>query len=392
MMQEIFDVIVIGAGPAGCSAALESSESGLKTLLLEENSVIGKPVHCGECLSARALGRLGLKLPEEVISLHVKGIKVIFPNGKSSYLKEEGFVLEKDKFEQWIAKKAEKNGTEIILNAKVEEIKKEGNFWEVFCSNKKSFTGKILIDASGVFSFTSRKLNLNPMPKTVIGLQYRMQEIERDDFLEFYLWPKLAAKGYLWMIPKSNGKANVGLVTEEKTKAKGFLDEFLKEKNWTGKKVENSFGGLIPVSGPHKKTFDDGLMLVGDAAGFTSPLFEGGTSLGLTSGKFAGMVAKKAIEKNDFSKEALKEYEELWKKEFPDYNKLIKGKKVFYSFNEEELNFFSGLVPEDLTKISFWKFLSSVLKLLIKKPLLIKKGAFIAAKAFSYSKAKHYGW
>ncbi|PJA20892.1 MAG: hypothetical protein COX63_00580, partial [Candidatus Diapherotrites archaeon CG_4_10_14_0_2_um_filter_31_5] len=343
-------------------------------------------------ISGIAAGRLGLELPEQVISANVKGIKIIFPNGKNTVLKEEGFVLEKDKFEQWIGKKAVKAGAKIKTEHKVKEIKKEGNFWEIQCSNKNSFTGKILIDASGVYSFTSKKLELNSMPKTVIGIQYKMTEIERNDFLDFYLWPKLAPKGYLWMIPKKNGKANIGLVTEEKTHAKKFLDEFLKQKKWENKKIEKSFGGLIPISGPHKKTFDDGLMLIGDAAGFTSPLFEGGTSLALTSAKFAGMTAKKAIETNDYSKKVLKEYEELWKKEFPDYNKLIKGKNIFYSFSEEELNFFSELLPDDLTKISFWKFLSSSLKLLIKKPLLVKKGAFKAAKAFSFSKAKHYGW
>jgi len=391
-MQEIFDVIVIGAGPAGCFAALESAKSNLKTLLLEENSVIGEPVHCGECLSGIAVGRLGLELPKEVISTKVKGIKIIFPNGKKTVLNEEGFVLEKDKFEQWIEKEAKEAGAIIKTEHKVEEIKRTGNQWKVFCLNKETFLGKILIDASGVYSFASKKLNLNPNPKTVIGMQYRMQEIERDGFLDFYLWPKLAPKGYLWMIPKRNGKANVGLVTEEKKNAKTFLDEFVKEKNWSGKKIDKSFGGLIPVSGPHKKTFDDGLMLIGDAAGFTSPLFEGGTSLGLTSGKFAAETAKKAVEKNDYSKEVLKEYKELWKNEFPDYFKLIKGKNIFYSFSEEELNYFSGIVPKDLTKISFLEFFSAALRLIIQRPGLVKKGAFKAAKAFSYSKAKHYGW
>jgi len=389
--MEIYDVIVIGAGPAGCSSALHSAKNGLKTLLLEEHQIIGQPVHCGECLSGLSAGRLGLELPEKVISKTVKGIRIIFPNGKSSFVREEGFVLEKDKFEQWLAEKAQEKGAEIELNCRVEEIKREKE-WMIKCSDSKEFKGKILIDATGVNSLTSKKLNLNPAPKTVIGIQYRMKEIPEDGFLDFYLWPKLALEGYLWMIPKKGNKANVGLVTEEKIKAKVFLDEFIKKKKWETKEIEKSFGGLIPISGPHKNTVRDGLILVGDAAGFASPMFEGGTSLALTSGKFAADTALKAVKKNDFTKEVLKEYEELWKKEFPDYTKLIKGKNALYKLSEEELNCIAEVMPNNISEISFFERILTGLKLFIKKPFLFGKGIDSAAKAFGYSRAKYYGW
>jgi len=89
------------------------------------------------------------------------------------------------------------------------------------------------------------------------------------------------------MIPKANNHANVGLVTHKKNKAKESLENFLIEKNWKTKKIVKTFGGLIPISGPLEKTFDEGLIIVGDAAGFTSPMFEGGTHLSLKSGKMA---------------------------------------------------------------------------------------------------------
>jgi len=334
--------------------------------------------------------RLGLELPKEVISKEVKGVKVIFPNGKASFIKEKGFVLEKDKFEQWLGKKAKEKGTEIILNCKVQEIERKEN-WKIKCSDGKEFNSKILIDATGVYSFASKKLELNKMPETVIGMQYRMKEIPEEGFLDFFLWPELSPKGYLWMIPKSGKKANIGLVTEEKNKAKEFLDEFVKRKKWNKKIVEKTFGGMIPVSGP-KKTFSEGLILVGDAAGFTSPLFEGGTALGLTSGKFAAQTAKKAVEKNDFSEKTLQEYESLWKKEFPDYNKLIKGKQALYCLNQKELNFFGKIIPEDLSNIGVTERIKIGFKILFSKPELFWKGINSVARAFSYSTAKNYGW
>ncbi|MFH1663762.1 MAG: NAD(P)/FAD-dependent oxidoreductase [archaeon] len=390
-MQE-FDVIVIGAGPAGCSAALYSAKFGLKTLLLEEHKTIGKPVHCGECLSELAIQRLGMNFPKEVISKEVNGVRVIFPGKKSFYVKEKGFVLEKHKFEQWIAGEAEKNGAQKRLNSKVTDAVRQNNFWKVKCSDKTEFNAKILIDATGSASFLSAKLNLNKRFESVIGMQYELKDIPETGYLDFFLWPKLAPDGYLWMIPKSGGRANVGLVTNQKNKAKFFLDEFIKEMKWENKIVVKTFGGLIPCSGPMQKTFDSGLILVGDAAGFTSPMFEGGTSLGLTSGKFAAQVVKKAVEKNDFSKETLSEYERLWKKEFPDYSEILKGRTALYDFSDKELDFIAGFLPENVGEVSAIEKITMVLRLLIQKPGFIFKGIIPATKAFGYSQAKHYGW
>src|SRR3989338_2807183 len=114
-MNEVFDVLIVGAGPAGGTCAFNSANLGLKTLLIEEHKTIGEPVHCGECLSDLALKNLGLKLPEKVVSEHVKGVRVIFPNNKASLVNEPGYVLEKHIFEQWIAEEAQKQGAELLL-------------------------------------------------------------------------------------------------------------------------------------------------------------------------------------------------------------------------------------------------------------------------------------
>jgi digeranylgeranylglycerophospholipid reductase len=251
---------------------------------------------------------------------------------------------------------------------------------------------RIVIDASGVAAVTTRLLGINKRFESVIGIQYEMQEIPTDGYLDFYLWPDLAPHGYLWMIPKNNGRANVGLVTNQNNKAKPFLDEFVRRLNWQEKKVVKTFGGLIPSSGPVENTVGDGLILVGDAAGFTSPLFEGGTHLSMKSGQYAAQVAQKALAKEDTSKEGLKEYEKLWKAEFPDYSALIKGKNALYDFTYEELNEVGRLMPQELSEISITQKAGIGFNLLLKKRYLMKKGVMDAFKAFAYSKAEHYGW
>ena len=95
----VYDVLIIGAGPAGGSAAWHCAQNGLKTLVVEEHQAVGEPVHCGECLSQVACDRMGWKLQDEAIAMPVKGVRVIFPGDKTTRLTEEGYVLEKHKFE-----------------------------------------------------------------------------------------------------------------------------------------------------------------------------------------------------------------------------------------------------------------------------------------------------
>ncbi|MBI4043805.1 MAG: NAD(P)/FAD-dependent oxidoreductase [Candidatus Diapherotrites archaeon] len=392
MQGELFDVAVIGAGPAGGSATLHAAKQGLKTVLLEEHAKIGEPVHCGECLSDVAFERFGFKPPKEAVALNVKGVRVVFPNKTYSKLTEPGVVLEKHLFEQWISRMAVDAGAQLELQCRVEELNRQGSEWGLKCSNGRIFRSRAVIDASGVQSIASRKLNLNPRFKAVTGMQYEMLDIPTDGYLDFYLWPKLAPFGYLWMIPKNDGRANVGIIASESPKAKANLDQFIKEMGWESKAKVKAFGGLIPEEGPVKNTYGEALLLVGDAAGFTSPMFEGGTQLGLISGKMAAEVCARAVEQGNFSQEFFSQYERTWKKEFPPYEELLKGKELFYSFSDEELNQIAGLLPKELNNVHLAGNISIAVKILTRYPGLIKKGVVRAFKAFRYSRAQYYGW
>ncbi|MFH1390739.1 MAG: NAD(P)/FAD-dependent oxidoreductase [Candidatus Diapherotrites archaeon] len=389
--MSIYDIVIIGAGPAGGSAAIHCARNKLKTLVIEEHEVIGEPVHCGECLSKYAVENIGIKLPESVISEHVKGVRIIFPDGTNSVFNEEGYVLEKEKFEQWLSEEAKNKGAEIKLGTKLQNMERKNNLWELQTS-KGNISSKIVIDASGVASVTSRLLKLNERFESVIGIQYELKDIPRDGYLDFYLWPKLAPEGYLWMIPKSRTRANVGLVTTERNKAREYNEEFVKIMKWDKKVKIKTFGGLIPASGPVKNTYSEGLMLIGDAAGFTSPLFEGGSHLGLKSGQMAAKVAKEAVDKNDFSKEMFSNYQSRWKNEFPAYEKLVKGKKAIYGFTDEELNIIAKEFPRNFDEFDSIAKIKFGLKIILKKPNILTKNFIPAMKALAYSQAKSYGW
>ncbi len=84
-MATTCDVLVVGAGPGGGSAALHASRLGLDVIVIEDHQEIGTPVHCGECISDIAVSNLDLELPQEVISKRVHGIRVIFPVGRQTH-------------------------------------------------------------------------------------------------------------------------------------------------------------------------------------------------------------------------------------------------------------------------------------------------------------------
>ena len=409
----VCDVLVIGAGPGGGNAALQCARRGLSTMLIEDHSAIGTPVHCGECISDLACDNLNLDIPEHVISKRVHGIRVIFPDGTEKCLTEEGYVLEKHLFERWIADKAVEAGASMHLSHKLssmDRVEENGRFVGWKCDGKGErfpIQAKVVIDASGVAAVCSKVVNidedtpLNTMGKVVAGMQYELLEVPSDGYLDFYIWPKYAEKGYLWMIPKCDGRANVGLVTEDRPRTKKALDEFIgithfKELEqvpppWK-EKGNPAFGGTIPISGPFENTHYDGLMLVGDAAGFTSPLFEGGSHLALKSAVYAAETAAAAIAEDDVSAERLAIYAKLWKDEFPPYDKILRGKNALFDLTDDEMSVMARCFPDEMSDMGVPGKAMVGLRLLARRPGLYLKKVVPAMLAFGYSRAKYYGW
>ena len=405
-------MLVVGAGPGGGNAALQCARRGLHTILIEDHSEIGTPVHCGECISEIACDNLGLDLPDHVISKRVHGIRVIFPDGIEKRLTEEGYVLEKHLFERWIADEAVAAGASVHLSHKLSSMKRTGNgrFSGWMCDGKGEqfpIQAKVVIDASGVAAVCSKTVEieqgvpLNTMGKVVAGMQYEMLEVPTDGYLDFYIWPKYAEKGYLWMIPKCDGRANVGLVTEDRPRAKKALDEFIEITHFKGleqvpppwkEKGNPAFGGTIPISGPFENTHHDGLMLVGDAAGFTSPLFEGGSHLALKSAVYAAETAAAAIAEGDLSAERLAIYPKRWKEEFPPYAKILRGKNALFDLTDEEMSLMARCFPDEMSDMGVSGKAMVGLRLLVRRPGLYFKRIVPAMLAFGYSRAKYYGW
>ncbi|MBE45289.1 MAG: hypothetical protein CMB02_01340, partial [Euryarchaeota archaeon] len=129
-----------------------------------------------------------------------------------------------------------------------------------------------------------------------------------------------------------------------------------------------------------------------DAAGFTSPLFEGGSHLALKSAVFAAKTASKSISEGDYTSQRLSEYTRLWRAEFPPYDKILRGKSALFDLSDDEMSVMAKCFPNEMSNMGISGKAMVGIKLLLRKPGLYSKKIIPAMLAFGYSRAKYYGW
>ncbi len=389
MIDKSYDVIIVGAGPAGLSSAKSCIENGLKTLLVEEHPAIGAPVQCGEALARFVFEDLGMK-PEgneikkiKIFSQNKKKAEIIFPE-PSMFL-----VIERKKFEKQLAVKTANLGVNIITKTKAVDVIKENGFvkgvvLERF-GGKMVVNSKIIIAADGPVSGIARKagLKIYSEPKRFDSCaQFQMANIKIEKNIAEMYFGNFAPGGYVWIFPKSEGFANIGIGINggEGNKALDYLRDFIEkdERLKNGSIIEMNVG-VVPVGGVIKKMVANSLIVVGDAARMVNPLTGGGMRFAFRAGEFAGKVASDAVKNNDFSEKKLSEYEKLWNKEFGlAFRVSAVAKEVIFESSEKE---FDSLV-EDIGVITvpsyggkdiMLKGLKMVLPVLIKRPKILFK-------------------
>lgn len=332
-----YDVLVIGAGPAGSSAARYASRFGLKTLMVEKRPDIGSPVRCGEGISKSWMPEVDLKPESHWISDEVKGARIYGPSEKKPIMltagsagNEVGFVIERDKFDKHIAALAASEGSDVWVKSPAVGIIKENNriVGAKIRHNAEivDVRAKIVIAADGFESEFGRWAGLKSLilakNDIISAIEYRMINVDsNEDYTDFYLG-SIAPAGYLWVFPKGPHEANVGIgVTITKMKdrwdVKNYLDNWINSHPGykKGKIIQEITGG-VSVNKVRDKMTMPGLMVIGDAARLIDPITGGGIANGLISGKYAAQVAKKAIDANDFSEDMMGNYDAMVKEKF----------------------------------------------------------------------------
>lgn len=353
----VVDVLVIGAGPAGSSAAKHAALNGAEVLMIDKKSEIGVPKRCAEGVSKEGLKQLGIEPNPRWITKELSGVRMVSPNGTDVILDEDkvklpeaGYILERKVFDKFMAMDAARAGAQIMVKTLATGLKREGDRVIVSAEHMDhefEIQAKIIIAADGPESRVGRwaGLKTGTKPKNMESCaQFEMVNVEmkEPDCIEFH-FGSVAPGGYAWIFPKGDDLANVGLgilnTLTEKTAYQHLL-EFVDNNPATqnAQPVELNIGG-DPVGGVIKDLVADNVLVVGDAAGMVNPLTGGGITSGMTGGRIAGEVAAKAVKDEAWSAKDMKEYKKLCQEEVAEsFKKYLKTKEYLLSLSDEELD------------------------------------------------------
>ncbi len=391
------DVIVIGGGPAGSTFARVAAQAGMDVLVIDKRKEIGVPVRCGEGLGEEEIIKEGLDLPKRCYSAPVEGAKVIAPNGKSIIWKTEktkGWVLERKVFDKWLCELAVDKGAQVRTYTRALEVLKDDsgrpNGVKVSHGGREphDIHAPLIVSAEGMEALMARQMGF----KTVHQLydvdtcyQYEMKPYDHDNLIELYFGNAIAPRGYVWIFPKADDKANVGigiggnLSNGEKqngidgAQPKVFLDEFIKNhEQLKDSSTLLDFGGVISVGAPLNEFVKDNCMVIGTAAKQVDPIHGGGIGLAMECGIMAANVAIKA--NKDYGKENLFEYERLWREGDAGKTvaKRLKLRKVLEKISDDDFNhIFNCITDKDLKDTMDGNFAGPVAKVLAGRPQLL---------------------
>lgn len=295
----MYDVAVVGAGPAGLRCAGLCDRAGLKAVVIERKPEIGLPVQCSGLISTN-LDRF-VKPPDACIENRVRGAVVHGPGGMELNLRKPGlaaYVIERSSFDRFLAEQVE---SEIRLKTSVERLVFRNGVR--ISTSQGEVRARTLLGCDGPSSVVRRHFGVRPH-EMLQGIMAVRREQDSSDFVELWLDRRLC-DGFLWRIPRGDS-VEYGMMGSRARFE--LLERFFR----LGRDYEKR-AGIIPV-GPCKSYFERAL-LVGDSAGQTKPWSGGGVVYSLTCAGHAVEALEKALASGELSEKALSAYEEAWKEE-----------------------------------------------------------------------------
>ena len=285
MTKREYDLIVVGAGPAGSSAAYAAAKNGIKVALLEKEENVAQTVRTSGVTWIDYAKEFGI--PEDCYN-PIRTYNFCSPNNTVSITdnKPKAAVLDVRKTYRFLADMAKKNGAEIFVNTNVTNVITEnGSIVGVKASSSNSemiFHARMLIDASGFQSAVSKSLGLvKQWERFGVGAEYEAEvENVKSDTWWLMVGQMYSPAGYAWIFPLGKNMVRIGVGVgkpESDVDPTQRLDELIEKGAGPikdlGKIPKKEFHyGLIPNEGLSRKTVYDNLILVGDTAGMANPL------------------------------------------------------------------------------------------------------------------------
>jgi geranylgeranyl reductase family protein len=334
-MPPAFDVVVAGAGPAGCAAARSCAEQGLSVLCIEEQGSIGYPVQCAGLLSLAAFAECSVS-PRSIQNT-VTGARIMPSKGPALVIDAEApkaYVVDRAMLDREMAAAAADAGAEFRLKTSVYGVRDQRVVTRGI-NGHEEIPFRILIAADGPRSAIARLYGMERSPVFLAGIQAEGKHEGPPNLVELY--PDASPEFFGWVIPSGNGRARAGLcgIVQVKERFAAFVKRIGLRSDL------HLVTGTIPL-GVMPRTFGHRTLFVGDAAGFAKPTSGGGVYTGIRSARHAAVVAAACCEQDTFSDAALAEYERRWQ---PDLGReLALGYRLFLMRRHLSVETIDGMI------------------------------------------------
>jgi len=330
------DAIVVGAGPAGATAAMTLAARGVRTLLLDRKR-FPRDKPCGGGARHGLLRRfpaIAAALGERVALHEVRRVHMESPSGASVVAEMEGplyLTFRRVEFDAALVDMARAAGAELIEGVRVWAVDRGGDGVTVHAVDGRRFTARLVIGADGINGVVARSVGLADRASPDTLAVDTMEETPLDDLSvprsdTMYVaygyrgWP-----GYGYVFPKARHvDAGVGVLVSFLRSLddaphelhRQFLEEAAVRGIVRGRSVPGNFKAhRLPLGGPLARTVADGVLLCGDAGGFVNAYTGEGIYYAMVTGEHAGAAAAEALAAGDTSAAGLAPYEARWRAE-----------------------------------------------------------------------------
>jgi menaquinone-9 beta-reductase len=345
-------ICIIGAGPAGASAALHLSRAGIECTVVDKARFPRDKV-CGDGINGRIpelIRELDFDLYTRFVnetSIHIGtwGIRVqaynssilevpFFAGYKIGMQASPGYICKRLDFDNFLVEEMKRKHNILFHEGKNIEVfeKLEDGFIVSTRGGDFKIKATLLIVANGsdsAFSrnFAGNRIHMRHTAAAIRGYFKNVTGFHHDHFVEFYFLNEVIP-GYLWIFPQANGYANVGLgmrsdhISKKQVNLRKLLTGILASHPTLSKRFATAelvdgklMGHSVPLGTRPRKISGQNFMLAGDAAGLVDPLTGGGIANSFLSGKLAAHQAMSCIASKDFTARSMKNYDRTVHKE-----------------------------------------------------------------------------
>jgi len=364
----MYDVVIVGAGPAGSTAAKVLAEQG-RTVLLIDKDQFPRDKPCGGGLTAKVLEEFPYIKKHNLIESYSYGgyVYANTMNNKVEIKKDKPIMATviRKTFDAGLVKLAVDQGCTFLEGKKVIDVFFSKDTVKTQIETGETFESKVIIGADGIWSLIRKKAGLDPPQKQLaVSLfnEYKLDESIIDQYFSTERYGHLHLKlndlaGYGWVFSKKN-HINIGIGemkpyhASTKKNLKPLFQMYiqkLKEARIIPDIIPSDAirGAALPTQ-PIPKTYGDKILLCGDAAGLINPITGEGIHYAMYSGRIAAHVIDNALEQNNTSTSFLSKYESQWKQAFGKDIKLFL--QVAKQWEKRDFKYFELLKKDEKLK------------------------------------------